>query len=85
MIIIIKWGFNLSPFPWLVPHWYSASFIASPQESKGPQHIVLELCPGYLKGEAAQRTDNSDDYRWINQCFGISQKKPASSSKGGTC
>lgn len=35
--------------------------------------------------DATQHRENLDQYRWINQCFGISQRKPALSSKRETC
>lgn len=52
---------------------------------KAEVHIIV--IPSALlwifQRDATHLGENSDQYRWINQCFGISQRKPALSSKRG--
>ena len=84
---LCKCAFNhpvLPPLCWYFICMQPLSLLA---RRRAEVHIIVipRALLWIFQRDATHLRENSDQYRWINQCFGISQRKPALSSKGGTC
>lgn len=64
--------------PWrslLMLHLYAATSAAWPSESRGPYNSYSKSLRWIFQREATRLGEHSDQLPWINQCFGISQRK----------